>query len=423
MNTRLFWRFFLLSAGFLLAFIYIISALDVTELPAAVIGVLMMGLLSLGLALPLAKSSRKDTEVSARRIEQLQARVVDLESQRDQAEIILETMGEAVCALNREGQVLWVNRSAERLLGVRQAEAAGKRLVELFRRPELEGLLTEAFERGESAVREVHAFGPRDQTIRLQAVPCGAGTHGAALVVVAQDVTEMRRLEGLRREFVANVSHELKTPLTSIRGLAETLLNGALEDAANNRRFVGLIDEDAARLSRLIDDLLELSQIESKASPLRLQPVDVRALIDELAGRFRRQLEERQVTLTVAIPADAPRVQGDPDRLRQIFVNLLDNAIKFSQPGGRVSVTAAMAESGLAVSVQDTGAGIDSEHLPRIFERFYRVDKARSSELGGTGLGLAIVKHLAELHRGGVTVRSEPGAGSTFTVTLPAITS
>ncbi len=355
--------------------------------------------------------------------DQLQRRVEELESERNQARAILESMVEGVCALDRDGRLLWLNASAQRLFGVQTPHAEGRRLTELFRQPEVEALIREVLERHAPTSREVQTFTPPEQTIRLQATPCGGGAAGPALVLVAQDVTQMRRLEGMRREFVANVSHELKTPLTSIRGLVETLLNGALDDAANNRRFVTLIDEDATRLAHLIDDLLDLSQIESKAVPLHLQPVDVHALFQEFASRFQRQLTAHRVTLELQIPKDAPRVKGDSERLHQVFLNLLDNAIKFNRPGGRVTVTVERDGGMLRMAVADTGAGIPESDLPRIFERFYRVDKARSRELGGTGLGLAIVKHLVELHGGRVDVRSRLGEGSVFTVILPIVSS
>ncbi len=354
-----------------------------------------------------------------RMAEQVQRRVQELESQRNQAQAILESMVEGVAALDRDGRILWLNASAQRLFGVTTEQAAGKRLAELFRQPEIEALIKEVLSQRRPAVREVQTFPPQERSMRFQAVPCEGGTMDAALVLVAQDITEMRRLEGMRREFVANVSHELKTPLTSIKGLVETLLSGALEDAANNRRFVSLIDEDATRLARLIDDLLALSQIESRAVPLRVQSVNVRELVDHIAARFRAQLQERRVVFDNQITDSAPAVRGDVERLHQVFMNLFDNAVKFNTTGGRITVTADVQGAFLAVAVQDTGIGIPEADLPRIFERFYRVDKTRARELGGTGLGLAIVKHIVELHQGSVSVQSRLGQGTTFAVSLP----
>ena len=356
-----------------------------------------------------------------RQAAELRRRVQELESQRHQAQAILESMVEGVVAVDRQVRVLWLNRSAQRLLGWTPEQAAGKRLVELVRQADVAQALEQAVS-GRTAACEVQGVAVNNQTLRIQAAPCQAGSgeaQDAAAVVVVQDVTEVRRLEGMRREFVANVSHELKTPLTSIQSLAETLLGGALEDPANNRRFVGMVAEDAARLSRLIDDLLELSQIESKAVPLKRRPVLLRPLLEEVIARLRHQLEGRSVRVELSVPPETPPVDGDPERLRQIFSNLLDNAIKFNQSGGRIAITAGAADGQLRVSIEDTGIGIPETDLPRIFERFYRVDKARSRELGGTGLGLAIVKHLVELHGGSVSAASRVDRGTTFTLLLP----
>lgn len=351
--------------------------------------------------------------------DQLQQGAQELQSQRSQAQAILESMVEAVAALDRDGHVLWLNSSAQRLFGVAAEQARGKRLLELFRQPALDELIREGLASRRPVVREVRIFAPQEAMIRFQVAPCEGGEREAALVLVAQDVTEVRHLEQMRREFVGNVSHELKTPLTSIKGLVETLLSGALEDPANNRRFVKLIDEDATRLSRLIDDLLQLSEIESKAVPLSVQSVSLRPLLESIAARFAQPIRERQLTLDLAIPVDTAPISGDPERLQQIFINLIDNAVKFNVPGGRITVSAAPRGTSIEVTVHDTGVGIPESDLPRVFERFYRIDKARSRALGGTGLGLSIVKHLVELHGGRVTVESDVGRGSTFRVALP----
>ncbi len=384
-------------------------------LAALLIGAVVAALIARSLTRPVERIMAAHTAMA----DQLERRVHELEAQRNQAQAILDSMVEGVLALDREGRVLWFNASAQRLFAIPSGEAGGKRLIEVFRQPDMEGLVREVLDRQRPAVREVHAYTPEERIIRFQAAPCDGPPGGAALVLVAQDVTDVRRLEGMRREFVANVSHELKTPLTSIKGLIETLLAGALEDQGSNRRFVGMIEEDATRLTRLIDDLLELSQIESKAVPLRLEPVDLHALADELAPTFRQPLSERGVTLEIRVPPQTPPVRADRERLRQILLNLLDNAIKFNVSGGRVTVEAEAQGPSVQVSVADSGGGIPEADLPRIFERFYRVDKARSRGLGGTGLGLSIVKHLVELHQGTVEVASQPGQGSRFTVTLP----
>ncbi len=413
-----FWKAGLLAFFFILAYTVTISVLDANELEAAGLGALFAA----SAAFAYLTWFKRTTEASGSRLRQevdeAEQALHRLEMQHSQAQAILESMMEGVCALDAEGRILWVNRSAEALFALDPKEAKGKRLVELVRQPDIEGLIAESLQNRKPAVKEIELLSPAEQSVRFQVIPC-EGRAAAATVIVAEDVTEIRKLERMRREFVANVSHELKTPLTSIKGLVETLLNGALEDASNNRRFVSLIDEDATRLTRLIEDLLELSQIESKAQPLQFQPVFLRALFEDLSARFRHQCEAAQVVLTLQVPENLPSVEADPDRLKQIFVNLIDNAIKFNKPGGQVTVNAAAIPKGVAISIVDTGLGIPENDLPRVFERFYRVDKARSRELGGTGLGLSIVKHLVELQRGRIDVKSRLGQGTTFTVTLP----
>jgi len=422
MPHRVFWKLFGAFSAVVLLTIGFVGVVGEHRLgPREILWVLLPSLLvSGGLSRLLARSTTRPLRRAITTMaDQVEHRLKDLEFQRHQAQAILESLAEGVFALDREGRVLWLNSSAQRLFDMPPTRVEGKRLVELLRPAGLEDLIQDVLTHGRPAVREVHLFSPQEQAVRFQATPCEGGEGGAALVLAAQDVTEIRRLEGIRREFVANVSHELKTPLTSIKGLVETLLGGALEDPGHNRRFVSLIDEDAQRLSRLIDDLLELSQIESKAAPLRLQPVRLSGLIEELAPAFQPQLQKHQVTLDLAMPPQTPQVQGNPERLRQVFVNLIDNAIKFNKPGGRIMIAARRVGPSLEITVEDTGVGIPEQDVPRIFERFYRVDKARSRELGGTGLGLAIVKHLVDLHRGTVSVRSRPGHGCVFTLTLP----
>jgi len=238
---------------------------------------------------------------------------------------------------------------------------------------------------------------------------------------VLHDITRLKELEAIRKDFVANVSHELRTPLTSIRGFAETLLDGALEDRNNNRRFVEIIKSHALRLSELTMDLLTLATLESESFQLKPEGIDLPALVHEVLESFRPLGLTKRQELEAVIEPGLPQIKADRDRIRQVLINLLDNAVKFTAEEGKISLEVRLNAEGTGVEmhVKDRGIGIPSSDLPRIFERFYRVDKARSREQGGTGLGLAIVKHIVEAHRGHVSVKSTLGQGSDFCVTLP----
>jgi two-component system phosphate regulon sensor histidine kinase PhoR len=237
--------------------------------------------------------------------------------------------------------------------------------------------------------------------------------------MVLHDITELRRLERVRTEFVANLSHELRTPLTAIRGYLETLLEGGLDERDNARRFLEIVFRHTERLGRLLDDLMDLSNIELGKVTLEVEPTDLREALEPVLAIMRPRAEAKGITLSLDVAPDLPPVRADRDRLSQVLINLVDNAVKFTAEGGRVSVTAAALDKMVEVAVADTGAGIPSTDLPRITERFYRVDKARSRELGGTGLGLAIVKHLVLAHGGELKIDSELGKGTTVRFTLP----
>jgi two-component system phosphate regulon sensor histidine kinase PhoR len=236
-------------------------------------------------------------------------------------------------------------------------------------------------------------------------------------VAVVRDVTELRRAERLRRELTANISHELRTPLTSIKGFTETLLEGAIADEEACRRFLAIIDSEAARLMKLVDDLMDLSRLESRAVSMEPAPVRLDALVTGALSGMRPQADRRRITLRET--TDPAIVMADRDRILQVLTNLLDNAIKFTPEGGTVDVSVTSTPAGAVVSVTDTGRGIPADDLPRIFNRFYRVDRSRSRGAGGTGLGLAIAKHIVEAHGGRISVASRVNAGSTFAFTLP----
>ncbi|MBI5642516.1 MAG: PAS domain-containing sensor histidine kinase [Deltaproteobacteria bacterium] len=239
-----------------------------------------------------------------------------------------------------------------------------------------------------------------------------------SLLLFLQDITEEKKVETIKKDFVANVSHELRTPLASIKGYSETLLDGGMDDKETLKEFLRVIDRHATRMARLIDDLLILSRLESHQMAIISAPVELNDLIFTTTKGFEKQARDKGIAISAEIPDDLPKVMGDRDRLEQVVVNLLDNAIKYTHSGGSVTVKAKREDGGVRVDITDTGMGIPSGDIPRIFERFYRVDKARSRELGGTGLGLAIVKHIIQGHNGKLFVESTPGKGSTFSFLL-----
>ncbi len=342
-----------------------------------------------------------------------------LKTERNQATAILESMAEGVIAVDSRGSVILVNPAATTLLNLDTKQAPGRTLFELIRMPEMQRIARVVLQDHRYVIQEMRVFRPQERVLRVHAAPCEAsGPAEPCAVLVIQDVTERHRFDQLRREFVANVTHELKSPLTSIHGLAETLLSGAVDDRANNRRFVQLIEEDATRLARLIDDLLSLSQLEAQPAPLKLSRVELKPLVESVIALLNPGVKQRRLRVVCDLPGDLA-VQADVERLRQVVSNLLDNAIKYNRDEGEILISATREDGWVKVTVADTGIGIPAKDLPRIFERFYRVDKARSRELGGTGLGLSIVKHIVEAHGGQVSVASQLDQGSIFSFTVP----
>jgi two-component system phosphate regulon sensor histidine kinase PhoR len=279
----------------------------------------------------------------------------------------------------------------------------------------------EAFEKaltvGVFSEVKLENFGPEKRDFDLRVAPLEIGS-GRQAIGIFYDITELERLEKVRREFLSNVSHELRTPLTSIIAFVETLEDGALEDADHNRQFLHVIRKNASRMHRLIDDILELSSIEAGKITVEPREIQLFPLVREVSVNLAAKAVDKKVTIKNEIAADT-RVRADAFRLEQMLTNLLDNALKFNREKGEVAICHERYNGSDLIHVRDTGEGISPEHLPRLFERFYRTDKARSRELGGTGLGLAIVKHLARLHGGEITVISEVEKGSQFTIELP----
>ena len=353
-----------------------------------------------------------------RSADQLQERITEIARDRARTDAILSAMGEGVMAVDHQGRVVLANQALRE--GLQLADPAGRHYLEVLRQSEVGELIEDVLGTGARRTSEVEMLrAGRAYAVTGVRFPGPEGRpHGAVLTF--HDVTERHRVERLRRDFVANASHELRTPLTSVRGFVEALEDGALEETAHARRFLGKIRVHADRMAALVSDLLELSRLESGERPVQREPVQPGDVVEEVVASLSEQARGREVTVSTSA-AGAPALVTDSDRLRQILENLVENAVKYVAPGGHVAVTARPAEQGaVAFEVEDDGPGIAAEHLPRIFERFYRVDKARSREMGGTGLGLSIVKHLAEGIGATVTVESEVGRGTRFRVTVPA---
>jgi two-component system phosphate regulon sensor histidine kinase PhoR len=329
-------------------------------------------------------------------------------------------MVEGVIAVDAKQRILFANESARSMFGMTAANIADRPLWELVRYSAVQEAVEQAFADEQPCRKEFELTGPSRQSLVLFGRRL-IGDPPPGAILVLHDVTELRRLENMRREFVANVSHELKTPLASIKAYVETLLGGALNDTEINVLFLRRIAEQADRLHRLILDLLRLARVESGQEAFEIKAVPLADMVASRVGELQAAATAKRITL-VTQPSDPPIcVRADAEGVRTILDNLLDNAIKYTPDGGQVTIRWKSEDSMAVIEVEDTGIGIAPRDQARIFERFYRVDKARSRELGGTGLGLSIVKHLSQAFGGTVAVRSEVGRGSIFTVRLPLV--
>jgi two-component system phosphate regulon sensor histidine kinase PhoR len=346
-------------------------------------------------------------------VAQLGQTIHTLTDERNRSAAILGSMVEGVAVVGGDERILYCNQAFEQILELPQGSSQGKKLVEGLRQAELVSAVRQVLPGGDEVTGEVEVGTVRRRSFSVTAAPVrAAGTSSAVLVL--HDITELRRLERVRRDFVANVSHEFKTPLTAIQGFAETLLGGALDDAANRKRFMEIIREHAQRLARLTDDLLKLSRIEAGRLDLESRPVSVAGLVNGCLETARLKAEAREVHIKAELQEGLPAVRGDAIQLGEVLQNLVDNALQYTPPGGSVEVTADANGHEVVFTVADTGIGIPESDLERIFERFYRVDAARSREAGGTGLGLSIARHIVDAHGGRIWVESAVGQGSRF---------
>jgi two-component system phosphate regulon sensor histidine kinase PhoR len=368
-----------------------------------------------------APEIRRLSEAIGTMTAQLEHRLEMMTVDRNKVLAILSSMVEGVVAVDQNERVVHLNTVASKLLDVDPASALGRRIWEVSRVPAVQELLDRTRERGEPCSAEcslpADEQNPVGAVLELRAAPL---RDGSGAVLVLHDVTALRKLENIRRDFVANVSHELKTPLTAIRALVETMIDDREMPEETLRRFLEKIRDQSLRLTTLVADLLTLARIESGAVAPERRLLDARTIVRECAARVGAACEKKHIVLSVEIPAAPALVHADDESLRQIVDNLLDNAAKYTPSGGSIWVVLERRAESVELEVRDTGIGIDARDRERIFERFYRVDKARSRELGGTGLGLSIVKHLVQALGGQVSLQSQLGRGSTFRVRIPA---
>jgi len=358
----------------------------------------------------------RDLDTIAQRVKENIGRVA---RQRDRLDAILSNISAGIIVIGREGKISIINPAAERILGTTVNQAVGKAFTEIHHTRAIDTAI-ELSLAGNDVNEEVDISLPRERTLRVLASPVRDKSGKASGVVcILEDVTTRRKLERMRRDFVANVSHELRTPVANLQAVADALQAGALEDPDKALKFIADIDSEAQRLAGIIEDLLVLSRMEAEESSFTEELLDLNELLREVAGDKAALAVRESVELLPPEPERLP-VYGDAKILRTAFANLVDNAVKYNRPGGRVELAAQRSGERVTVTVTDTGIGIPRSDRSKIFERFYRVDKARSRETGGTGLGLSIVRHSIELHGGTVEVESTEGSGSKFTVVLPS---
>jgi two-component system phosphate regulon sensor histidine kinase PhoR len=352
---------------------------------------------------------------------QLNERIETIISQRNQLETVLASMLEGVIAIDAEERIISINESAAQLFENEPLDCQGKTIQEIIRSPALQQFIRQALSSKIPSEEDITVFQNEERVIDVKGSPLlDANQHQIGTLVVFHDVTQLRRLEDMRRDFVANVSHEIKTPLTAIKGFVETLQQGNVEKTQEKERFLGIIQKHVDRLNAIIEDLLALSRIEQEDENkiIQFEPVKIADVFQAAIQLCRPKADEKNIRINLNCEKQAT-ANFDPTLIEQAVVNLLDNAIKFSEPESLIQVESHQQDDQIIISVKDQGIGIAQKHLPRLFERFYRIDKARSRDMGGTGLGLSIVKHIAQAHGGQVSAESKLGEGSRFSIHIP----
>jgi len=332
---------------------------------------------------------------------------------------VLSSMSEGVMVVDENGRIILMNPSLKKIFFV-DLEPEYKTPIEVIRNHKVQEMVDKIIkEKQKFLSQEIIVDYPTNKILKVNAVAIIRNELIEGAVLVFHDITELHNLEKIRQDFVANVSHELRTPITNIKGYAETILEGALEDKENIKEFINIIYQESNRMANLIDDLLDLSKIESGKIKMNFSALEIKPIIERCLAVLEKPIKEKNLSVSFNIPKSLSKVMADEIRLTQVLLNLLDNAVKYTNEGGKITIDVFEKDDFVQVDITDTGIGIPEEDLPRIFERFYRVDKARSRQLGGTGLGLSIVKHIVLAHGGKVWVKSKLGSGSTFSFTIP----
>lgn len=348
-------------------------------------------------------------------------KIYSINDKNSKMEAILSSVVNGIIAVDSSKNILFINPMAQQMLSITEADIVGRHLLEVIRNNKIDNMIRSILEDHSLEETELIINYPLERIFRLysNAIHYPDTNKVIGIIIVIQDITEIRKLERIRSEFVANVSHELKTPLTSIKGFVETLKAGAIEDEEIAKRFLNIIEDEADRLNRLISDIMSLSELENKKVQSRVQQIDTSSKILEVLSMLQNQASKKRISLTANITEDLSELNVDPDQFKQMLINIIENAVKYTPEGGFVELTACNSEHNVLIKIKDNGIGIPKEHIPRIFERFYRVDKARSRNVGGTGLGLAIVKHIIMQLQGKIDVHSEIGKGTEFILTIP----
>lgn len=354
--------------------------------------------------------------------EQLKFRIDQITNEKNERDAMFASMTEGVIAVDLKGIIQDINPAAYKIFDL-PANAIGLSFYGVVRNPELHAFLEQIIKEKKPIESEFTFYGTMERHIRIKGTVIRVdGDHVSAVLIVLSDFTRIKKLENFRRDFIADVSHEIKTPLTALKGAVETLQEGAINEPASAAKFMDIISRHSDRLNALVSDILSLSELERKTSSDEMD-FDVIRIAGPVTGAIelcKDRATAKNITLTITEPAGEFKVKGDSQLLEQAVINLIDNAIKYNLSGTKIQISVVASGNDILISVSDDGSGIAPEHLPRLFERFYRVDKARSRKLGGTGLGLAIVKHIVQLHKGSAEVQSSPSHGSTFTIRLPA---